>query len=311
MSAVFVVIATEIAVLAASPMASDRAAAEALARLFEAHGVTARAEPVAEAAQVHAITLATFAPLGQARRLVAEARKHDLLVEPDQADAKLDQAIERLAALRAIPGVEDELADAWILRGVVRFHSGDQAAARAAFARARALDPTRRLTPFEVHPDIARLYEGISPDGGVAPPLLGTEASAPSPRALSPVELCDVLWLDGAVVIRARTQGNRSRFAAARYDARARAWTETRVAAGAAQLIDALLGSPTVLATEPALTLPAEPPDAGPPRFWQRGWFWAAVAGAVALTGGSVAFAEVTRETQTRVVVAPNAFGGR
>jgi hypothetical protein len=287
MCPVLAVIATEIAVLAASSAPSDQAAAQAVER--------ALGDRVAHRHAVPAVRTGAFAPLAEARKLVAQARKQDLDVEFDTAEASLAKAI---AIFEQHADAREELADAWIWRGIVAFHAKRDS--QQAFARARQIDPDRRLTRFEVHPDIAALYAAAS-DGSSAHETPGAESSAPD-------EICDLLWCEGVIVVAVSEDEHRSRLVGARYDANARAFTERAVAGNAHDLIDALLRAPAFAQAQPSLVLPPEPP---PPRIWQRTWFWTAVGGAAAALAGSLIYADATRDVHTTVNVPAGVFGGR
>ena len=279
-------IATEIAVLAASSAPADTLAAQAVERALGARAVARHA--------VAAVRTEAFAPLGQARRLVAQARKQDLNVEFDAAEASLEKAIRMF---ETHPAAREELADAWIWRGIVAFHAKHDPG--AAFARAKSIDPARQLTRFEVHPEIATLYAAAS-DGSSQTELPPVETAAPE-------ELCDLLWCDATIVVAVSEQNGRSRLVGTRYDARARAFTERVVAGNAATLVDELLGAPAFAHAQPSLILP---PDPAPPKIWQRTWFWTAVGGAAAALAGSLIYADATRDTHANVVVPPGVFGG-
>ena len=286
------VIATEIAVLAASSAPSDQAAAQAVERALGDRGVT-----VVESAPIVAVRTSDFAPLAEARRLLAKARKHDLNVEFEQAEQAASEAI---SILGERPNVHEEIADAFVLRAIVRFHAHQDGAAD--FSAAKSEDPTRRLSPLEVHPDIAAAYAASKPAKLV---------HAPRPRFAEsdhPDEICDLLWCDSVIVVAVSEDQHRSRLVGTRYDAGARAFTERAVAGNAHELIDALLRAPAFAQAQPSLVLPPEPP---PPRIWQRTWFWTAVGGAAAALAGSLIYADATRDVHTTVVAGPGVFGGR
>ena len=280
-------IATEIAVLAASSAPSDQAAAQAIER--------ALGEQAVQRHPVSAVRAGAFAPLGEARRLLARARKQDLDVEFDAAEASLGKAI---AIFEQQPAAREELADAWIWRGIVAFHAKRDAA--PAFARARAIDPERQLTRFEVHPDIAALYAAAVQDAD-------QKTMAPVESA-APDEICDLLWCDEVIVVGVSEQKGRASLVGTRFDANARAFTERAVAGNAHDLIDALTRSPAFAREQPSLVLPPEPP---PPRIWQRTWFWTAVGGAAAALAGSLIYADATRDVHTTVTGGAGVFGGR
>src|SRR5262249_47232950 len=161
----------------------------------------------------------------------------------------------------------DELSDAYILLGIVRLHRGDGAGGRAAFTRAKAYDPGRKLTSHEVHPDIARLWsQTMAPAGhedGVA---------APPPSELAPADLCDILWLDTGGV--GRGGGGRAglRLAAARFAGRGHAGSERVTGAAPARIGAAVFPAPALHAPAPALGVRAAPPPPPPPPVWRRAW---------------------------------------
>ena len=292
MCPVLAVIATEIAVLAASSAPSDQAAAQAIERALSANGVT-----VIERSQVVAVRTSDFAPLAEARRLLAEARKHDLNVEFDLAEQAATRAIE---ILDGRPNIHEEIADAFVLRGIVRFHAHQDGTKD--FSIAKSEDPTRQLSPLEVHPDIAAAYAAAQPPKVV---------HAPRPwfgESDRPDEICDLLWCDGVIVVGVSERNGRASLVGTRYDANARAFTERAVAGNARELIDSVLGSPAFAREQPSLVLPPEPP---PPKVWQRTWFWTAVGGAAAALAGSLIYADATRDVHTNVSVPAGVFGGR
>jgi len=298
LTSVLAVIATEIAVLAASGAPADGAAAAAIEKALSVRGVMVVRDAQARAQAAQPVRVERFAALREARRLMADAHKHDLLVELDAAEQ---------AALRAIDLFwdPDELSDAYILLGIVRLHRGDGAGGRAAFTRAKAYDPGRKLTSHEVHPDIARLWsQTMAPAGhedGVA---------APPPSELAPADLCDILWLDNVVVARGVERRAGLKLAAARFDRRAHAWSERVTGADPARIGAAVLSAPALHAAAPALEVPADPPPPPPPPVWRRAWFWAVVGGAAAFAGGGAILAQATRGTHTTVMAGPNTFGG-
>jgi hypothetical protein len=291
---VLAVIATEIAVLAASNAPADQAAAQAIER--------ALGERVAHRQPVAAVRTSAFAPLGEARKLVAQARKQDLEVDFDGAAASLAKAIEIFGTQLAMygAGAREELADAYFLRGIVAIHANRDW--RSSFAFARKLDPRREVTTFEVHPDVAEKYRQ---------PIRDFIIDDSQPRApvspTKPDEMCDLLWCDGVIVVGVWEQKGRASLVGTRYDANARAFTERVVAGNARDLIDALSRSPAFAQAQPSLVLPPEPP---PPKIWQRSWFWTAVGGAAAALAGSLIYADATREVKTNVNIPGGAFGG-
>jgi hypothetical protein len=285
---VLAVIATEIAVLAASSASSDQAAAQAIER--------ALGDQVMHPHAVTAVRTDSFASLAEARKLVALARKQDLEVDFGAALGSLNQAVTIFEKSVS----REELADALIHRGVVLIHAkGDP---REDFCRAKFIDPKRQLTRFEVHPQIADAY------ASTGCPIIDFLPGKENHPTYAPDEICDVYWCDDVIIVGVSERNGRASLVGSRYDANARAFTERAVAGNARELIDTLTRSPAFAHEQPSLVLPPEPP---PPKIWQRTWFWTAVGGAAAAALGSLIYADATRDVHTNVSVPAGVFGGR
>ena len=307
----------EIAVVAAGQSPADRTAVERVTAALRERGRAAlgAAEARDRLARERPTRARALAPLGAARAEIAAARRHLLLVEPAAAARALDSAIAIYEQQRALAGVDEELADAYVLLGVAQHHAGRLDATRRAFARARALDPDRRLTPSEVHPELARLFTETPPApapaaasaAGIGP---AAPEDLPATASLPPDELGDLLLVDEVVLVRGAARRTGLVVSAARYDVRAHAFTPAVQEKDAGQAVARLLAEPALLSQVPGLEAPLDPPPAPPPRFWQRSWFWAAVGGAVAAAGGSILAAQAAQSTHTTVVAAQGSFGG-
>jgi len=98
---------------------------------------------------------------GNVRRLHEEAdalmRAHDFA----GAGARLEDAETLLRENLDLPLIVPWLAETRLRRGIVEWNAGDTVAARASLDRALSMDPGRRLTSFDAHPDLVVLLEEV------------------------------------------------------------------------------------------------------------------------------------------------------
>jgi len=98
---------------------------------------------------------------GNVRRLHDEADEALRSVDFAAARAKLEDAEALLRRHLDLPLVVPWLAETAARRAIVEWAAGDAAAARAAIDRVLSLDPGRRLTTDEAHPDLVALLEAV------------------------------------------------------------------------------------------------------------------------------------------------------
>lgn len=112
-----------------------------------------------------AIILETFA-VGPGRERLKEARLLYDRAQVEEAQPVAEEAVSLLQKGMAVSTSTHDLADAWVLVGMIRVALGDEKAALSAFRRSATLDVERELDAVNHPPRIIELYDSARADLG-------------------------------------------------------------------------------------------------------------------------------------------------
>lgn len=178
--------AVTVVLVAHRPFAGPREAERvrlAIVRAARVSGWEVRAGDPVEAAALEAgrgVDASTLAFAGNVRRLHDEADAELRALDFAGARTALDDAEALLRRHLALPLVVRWLAETGVRRAIVEWSAGDAAAAREAIDRVLSLDPDRRLTTDEAHPELAALVETVRREREARPHVTVTvDASIP------------------------------------------------------------------------------------------------------------------------------------